>query len=156
MVIPTSSAMVGVLDFAISLGVLFVLMAVFHVPPSFRLLGIPLFGLFAFFGALGVGLWLSALNVEFRDVRYIIPFLVQFWFFVTPVIYPAELVQSPIKRLLLGLNPMSGVVEGFRWCVLGGPRPGAMLGVSLATIVLLLVSGAFYFRRMEKQFADIV
>ena len=110
----------------------------------------------AFFAALAVGLWLSALNVEFRDVRYIIPFLTQFWMFATPVVWPSSIVPEGWQRTLLGLNPLSGVVEGFRWACLGGNPPGPMLLVSIASIVILLMGGLLYFRRMERSFADIV
>jgi len=118
--------------------------------------------LLAIVTALGVGMWLSALNVEYRDFRYVVPFLVQMWLFVTPVIYPAsrvaaKLAQHGLPAWLYGLNPMSGVVEGFRWALLGsGSPPGPILAVSAAVSLVLLVSGAFYFRRMERTFADIV
>ena len=106
--------------------------------------------------ALGVGLWLSALNVQFRDVRYVLPFLVQFWLFATPIAYPSSLLAEP-WRTVYGLNPMVGVVEGFRWALLGsGQAPGPMIVVSSAAAVVILVGGAFYFRRMEKMFADLV
>jgi lipopolysaccharide transport system permease protein len=106
--------------------------------------------------ALGVGLWLSALNVKYRDVRYTINFLIQFWLVATPVAYPSSLV--PAKwRALYGLNPMAGVVEGFRWALLGKTEaPGAMLWVSVAVVIVILVGGLYYFRRMEQQFADVV
>jgi lipopolysaccharide transport system permease protein len=104
--------------------------------------------------ALGVGLWLSALAVEFRDVQYVIPFLIQFWLFATPIAYPSSLVPHAY-RFLLGLNPMAGVVEGFRWSLLGtNTAPGPMIAVSVAVVVLLVASGLYYFRRMEATFAD--
>jgi lipopolysaccharide transport system permease protein len=103
-----------------------------------------------------VGLWLSALNVEYRDVRYVVPFLTQFWLFATPVAYPSSLLEEP-WRTVYGLNPMVGVVEGFRWALLGtAEAPGAMIVASTGAALLLLVSGAYYFRRMEKTFADLV
>ena len=106
--------------------------------------------------ALAVGLWLSALNVQYRDVRYTIPFLTQFWLFLTPVAYPASLVPAAY-RPLYGLNPMAGVVEGFRWALLGTDAPDwGMMAVSAGVVVLLLAGGMFYFRRMEKTFADVV
>ena len=106
--------------------------------------------------ALAVGLWLSALNVKYRDVRYVIPFLTQFWMFVTPIAYPSSLI--PVKwRWLYGLNPMTGVVEGFRWSLLGrAETPGPMVFVSALTVGVLLAGGLFYFRRMERRFADLV
>jgi lipopolysaccharide transport system permease protein len=112
--------------------------------------------LLALVTALGVGLWLSALNVQFRDVRYTIPFLTQFWLFATPIAYPSTLLAEP-WRTLYGLNPMVGVVEGFRWALLGtATAPGLMILVSALAALGLLVSGAYYFRRMEKSFADVV
>jgi lipopolysaccharide transport system permease protein len=106
--------------------------------------------------ALGVGLWLSALNVEFRDIKHTLPFLSQMWMFATPIAYPSSMLPSQ-WRTLYGLNPMVGVVEGFRWALLGtGPRPGPMILVSALAATFLLVSGAYYFRRMERTFADIV
>jgi homopolymeric O-antigen transport system permease protein len=107
-------------------------------------------------GAVGVGLWLSALNVEYRDVRYIIPFITQFWFFMSPVAYPSSLVPEK-WRLLYGINPMTGVVEGFRWALLGKTlAPGQWMVVSVVVTLFVLVGGLYYFRRMEKTFADVV
>ena len=119
-------------------------------------LWLPLFLLLALITALGVGMWLSAMNVQFRDVRYVVPFLTQFWLFATPIAYPSSLLPEP-WRTLYGINPMAGVVEGFRWALLGTEtQPGPIIAVSSSVAVLLLVSGAFYFRRMEKTFADVV
>ena len=118
--------------------------------------GSKLFLLLALITSLGVGLWLSALNVEYRDVRYVVPFIAQIWLFVTPIAYPSSLLPEP-WRTLYALNPMVGVVEGFRWALLGSKTaPGPMIAVSSAAALLILVSGAFYFRRMEKTFADVV
>jgi lipopolysaccharide transport system permease protein len=105
--------------------------------------------------ALGIGLWLSALNVKYRDIAYIIPFLTQFWLFATPVAYPSSLLSEP-WRTLYGLNPMVGIVEGFRWALLGTNPPGPMLAVSATASIAILVTGALYFRRMERSFADVV
>ena len=117
---------------------------------------LPLFMLLALAAALAVGLWLSALNVQYRDFRYTIPFLTQFWIFATPVVYPSSLIPEK-WRLFYGLNPMAGVVEGFRWALLGKAEPpGPMLWVSVASVAVLLVGGLFYFRRMERSFADVV
>jgi lipopolysaccharide transport system permease protein len=156
LVIPIAAVLTSLIDFAVAFVMLLVLMAWYRVVPGPQILLLPVFVALAFAAALGVGLWLSALNVEFRDVRYVIPFLTQLWLFCTPVLYPSSAVETPWKRTLLGLNPMSGVVEGFRWCTLGQPKPGPMLGVSLATIVCVLISCLFYFRRMEQTFADRV
>lgn len=155
LVIPISSVLGGVLDFAIAFVVLLGMMAVYHVSPTSAVVLLPLFLLLALVVALGVGLWLSALNVEYRDVRYVIPFLTQFWLFATPIAYPSSLIPEP-WRTLYGLNPMVGVVDGFRWALLGTAPPGPMLMASSLMSVILLVSGAFYFRRMERSFADVV
>jgi lipopolysaccharide transport system permease protein len=154
--IPLSSVLSGVVDFAISFILLIGMMAFYHQAPSLRCVFLPLFFLLAFVTALGVGLWLSALNVEYRDVRYTVPFLTQFWMFATPIAYPASLLHG-VWRTVYGLNPMVGVVEGFRWALLGtNNAPGPMIVVSSLASILILVGGAFYFRRMEKTFADLV
>jgi lipopolysaccharide transport system permease protein len=125
-------------------------------PDPIRLLLLPLLMLLAFTTALSVGLWLSALNVEYRDIRYTIPFLTQFWLFITPIAYPSSLLDEP-WRTLYGLNPMAGVVEGFRWALLGsGDPPGLMVLVSALVTLLILIGGLFYFRRMERSFGDVI
>ena len=162
LVIPTASVLAGVVDFAIAFVVLFGLMAYYGIWPSSAIVFLPLFLLLAFATALGVGMWLAALNVEYRDVKYVVPFFIQLWLFVTPVIYPASRVTTKLAQLglptwIYGLNPMAGVVEGFRWSLLGvGTRPGPVIGASAAVTTALLLSGAFYFRRMERTFADVV
>jgi lipopolysaccharide transport system permease protein len=154
--IPLASILSGAVDFAISFVLLVGMMAFYHQAPPLRCIYLPLFFLLAFVTALGVGLWLSALNVEYRDVRYTIPFLTQFWMFATPIAYPSSLLHEP-WRTIYGLNPMVGVVEGFRWALVGtNTAPGPMIGVSSIAAVLIMVGGAFYFRRMEKTFADVV
>jgi lipopolysaccharide transport system permease protein len=154
--IPISSVLSGAVDFAISFVLLIVMMAFYHQAPSVRCVYLPLFFLLGFVTVLGVGLWLSALNVEYRDVRYVLPFLAQFWMFATPVVYPASLLSEP-WRSVYGLNPMVGVVEGFRWSLFNGvDAPAKMIVVSSVTSALILIGGAFYFRRMEKTFADLV
>ena len=154
--IPLATVMSGIVDFAIAFVVLLVLMLYYGIAPTTNVLWLPLLLLLAVITALGVGLWLSALNVKFRDVRYIVPFLVQFWLFATPIAYPSSLLREP-WRTVYGLNPMAGVVEGFRWALLGSqPAPGPMIIVSFATALVILIAGAFYFRRMEDTFADIV
>ncbi len=155
LVIPISSVLGGVVDFAIAFVVLLGMMAYYHVWPTAAIALLPLFLLLALITALGVGLWLSALNVEYRDVRYTIPFLTQFWLFATPVAYPSSLLGEP-WRTLYGLNPMVGIIESFRWALLGSTPPGPMLAASFVMAVVVLVSGAFYFRRMERSFADVV
>ncbi|NDJ78822.1 MAG: ABC transporter permease [Chloroflexi bacterium] len=156
LVIPVSSVISGLVDFVLAFIVLMIMMLVYGIVPTINILFLPFFLLLAFTTALGVGLWLSAMNVQFRDVRYTIPFLTQFWLFATPIAYPSSLLDEP-WRTIYGINPMAGVVEGFRWALLGtDTSPGPMIFVSLATAITLLVSGAFYFRRMEKTFADVV
>jgi len=156
LVIPFSTVISGLIDFLVACLMLAVLMAWYGVRPGPSIVFLPLFVGLAFTAAIAVGLWLSALNVEFRDVRYVIPFLTQLWLFCTPILYSSTGVHSPWKRALLGVNPMSGVVEGFRWCVFGRPAPTGMLGLSLGMIATLLAGGLFYFRRMEQTFADRV
>lgn len=156
LVIPLSGVAAGLVDFGIAFLVLIWLMLVYGVVPTVATLTLPAFLLLAMATALGVSLWLSALNVQYRDVRYVIPFLVQFWMYATPVVYPSSLIPER-WRVLYGLNPMVGVVEGFRWALLGqGAPPGPMLAASMAMVLLILVSGAFYFRHMERTFADVV
>jgi lipopolysaccharide transport system permease protein len=155
LVIPISSVLGGALDFAIAFVVLLGMIAYYRIWPTPAILVLPLFLLLALVVALGVGLWLSALNVEYRDVRYVVPFLTQFWLFATPIAYPSSLLSEP-WRTLYGLNPMVGVVEGFRWALLGSTPPGPMVALSSAMSVVLLISGAYYFRRMERSFADVV
>ena len=156
LVMPIAACVTGLVDFAISFLLLIVLMAWYHVVPTLTVLLLPAFVALAVLASLAIGLWLSALNVQYRDVRYAINFVVQFWFFVTPVIYPSSIVKVHWKRIILGINPMSGVVEGFRWCLFGRPAPGPMTAVSVIAIFLLLIGGLYYFRRMEKTFADFV
>ena len=156
LVIPLSAILAGLVDFAIAFVVLLGLFWKYHIVPSASLVVLPVFILLAVASALAMGLWLSALNVQYRDVRYTIPFLTQLWLFATPVVYPSSLV--PAKwRALYGLNPMAGVVEGFRWALLGkAANPGPLVWVSAGMVVLLLLGGVIYFRRMESTFADIV
>src|SRR5439155_1321494 len=143
-------------DFVPAFAVLLGMMAFYGYAPSARMLWIPLFVALALVTCVGVGLWLSALNVEFRDVRYVLPFVIQFWLFATPIAYPSSLLREP-WRTVYGLNPMTGVVEGFRWVLLGLPAaPGPMIVVSSIAAVVVLVTGAFYFRRMERSFADVL
>lgn len=156
LIIPIAPLFVGLVDFGIALVVLLGMMLFFGIAPSIAILATPLFVLFALFTALAVGMWLSALNVQYRDVRYTIPFLTQLWLFATPVAYPSSLLPEP-WRSLYGLNPMAGVVEGFRWALLGQARaPGPLIAVSVVAVLLLLVGGLWYFSRTEQTFADVV
>lgn len=155
LVVPIASVLAGLVDFAIAFVVMLALMAYFRVWPTPAIVLLPLLLLLALCTALGVGLWLSALNVEYRDVRHAVPFLTQFWLFATPVVYPSSLLSAP-WRTLYAINPMVGVVDGFRWALLGTPAPGLMLAVSTAVSVAVLVTGAVYFRRMEQTFTDVI
>jgi lipopolysaccharide transport system permease protein len=157
LIIPLASVFSGIVDFVLAFLVLLGMMVYYGLfPTTINVLWLPLFLLLALTTSLGVGLWLSALNVEYRDVRYIVPFITQFWMLATPIGYPSSLLQQP-WRTLYGLNPMVGVAEGFRWALLGtNTAPGPIIAVSSAAAVLILVTGAFYFRRMEKTFADLV
>lgn len=156
LVVPISSVLSGLVDFFFAFLVLLAMMVFYGIVPSWAVWTLPFFILFALMAALGIGLWLSALNVQYRDVRYTIPFLTQLWLFITPVAYPSSLVPER-WRLLYGLNPMTGVVEGFRWALLGkADSPGISVLISLAMVCMLFVGGLYYFRRMEKNFADLV
>ena len=154
--IPIARVVAGAVDFALAFIVLLGMMLAYGIVPTANVLWLPLFLLLALVISLGVGLWLSAMNVQFRDVGYTVPFLTQFWLFATPIAYPSSLLSEP-WRTLYGINPMAGVVEGFRWALLGtDTAPGPVIIVSSLAALLLLVSGAFYFRRMERTFADVV
>jgi lipopolysaccharide transport system permease protein len=154
--IPISTVLSEVIDFFLAFVVLLGMMLYYGIMPSANIFYLPLFLVLALVTSLGVGLWLSAMNVQYRDVRYVVPFIAQFWMFATPIAYPSSLLPEP-WRTVYGINPMAGVVEGFRWALLGtNTAPGPMVGVSSLAAVLILVSGAFYFRRMEKTFADVV
>jgi lipopolysaccharide transport system permease protein len=155
LMIPLSAVLAGLVDFGITLLLLFGIMLFYGIVPTLAILMLPLFLLLAIAAALAVGLWLSALNVQYRDVMYAIPFLAQFWFFATPIAYSSSIVPER-WRLLFGLNPMTGVVEGFRWALLGTEAPSSLLLVSAAVVVVLLVGGLIYFRRMEDSFADVI
>lgn len=156
LVIPLAPLFAGLVDFAIAFGILLLLMAYYGIVPAAAIVMLPLFILLALATAIGAGLWLSALNVEYRDIRYTIPFLTQFWLFLTPVAYPASIVPERF-RALYGLNPMAGVVEGFRWALLGKEQnASSLIIVSVVMVLLMLVTGLYYFRRMEKTFADVV
>lgn len=156
LVIPLSATLSGLIDLVIGLAALGLLLVWYGQVPTLAVVALPGFALLALVTSLATGLWLSALNVEYRDVRYTLPFLTQLWMFATPVAYPASLVP-PGWRTLYGLNPMVGVVEGFRWALVGTPRPdGGLLSASAVATALLLVGGLVCFKRMERRFADVV
>jgi homopolymeric O-antigen transport system permease protein len=156
LVVPISAVLGGLADFVIAFVILLGMLFFYGIVPGWQIVALPGLVLLAVMTALAVGLWLSALNVQYRDVRYTINFLVQFWLFATPVAYPSSIV--PVKwRALYGLNPMVGVVDGFRWALTGRPEsPGSVLLVSVIVVSVLLVGGLYYFRRLEQQFADII
>ena len=155
LIMPLSSIISPLVDFAVSFIILIAMMVYYGFMPTLNILFLPVFLLLALATALGVGLWLSALNVKYRDFQYTVPFLIQIWMFASPVVYPASLVSDSM-RIWYGLNPMAGVIEGFRWALLGTGAPSAMVLVSVGMVIVLLVSGMFYFRRMEQYYADIV
>lgn len=156
LIVPVATVLSGVIDFVLAFVVLLLMLAYYGVALSPGVVWLPLFLLLAVVSALGTGLWLSAMNVQFRDVRYTVPFLTQFWFFATPIAYPSSLLHQP-WRSIFGINPMVGVIEGFRWALFGtAAAPVSVIAVSSASATIVLITGALYFRRMERTFADIV
>ena len=154
--IPVGTVCAGMIDFALAFGVLVILSLSYGIRPTVNILWLPLFVVLALVTALGVGLWLSAFNVKYRDVKYVVPFITQVWMFATPIAYPSSLLSGK-WRVIYGLNPMAGVVEAFRWALLGAKTaPTEMIAISWLAAIIILVSGAYYFRRMEKTFADVV
>jgi lipopolysaccharide transport system permease protein len=156
LLLPLAAVIAGLVDLAIAFALLLVVLAWYGIDSSARLLAVPAFALLAAAAAFAPGVWLAALNVRYRDVRYVIPFLVQIWLFVTPVVYSSRLIPER-WRPLYGLNPMAGVVDGFRWMVSpGAPAPGAGLVVSITAVAIVLTAGLYFFRRVERSFADVV
>jgi lipopolysaccharide transport system permease protein len=154
--LPVSAVLSGLADFAVATAILFVMMFAYGIVPTWKVLWMLPLILLVILTAVAVSLWLSALNALYRDVRYAVPFLLQFWMFASPVAYPASLVPEQ-WRWLYGINPMSGVIEGFRWSLTGaGAGPGPMMTVSVAVVLIVLVAGFFYFQRMERTVADVV
>lgn len=154
--LPIATVLAGVIDFALAFVVLLGIMLFYGFVPTVNIIWLPFFALLALVTSIGVSLWFAAMNVQFRDVRYTIPFLTQAWLFLTPIAYPSSLLSEP-WRTVYGLNPMAGVVEGFRWALLGtDTAPGKMIIVSSLVALILLIGGAFYFRRMEQSFADVL
>ncbi len=154
---PLASVVAGFVDFCLAFLVLIGIMVFYQFPPTQAMWTLPLFLLLALITCLGTSLWLAALNVAYRDIGYVTPFLVQAWLYASPVVYSATLITDKTLQVLYGLNPMAGVVQGFRWAILGAgqPDPQSLL-VSVVVALLLLISGIFYFRRMERTFADVV
>lgn len=155
LVIPISAVSASIVDFLVSASLLGGLIAWYHIGLTMRAAAVPLFAIMGLGAALGVGLWLSALNVQFRDVRHTLPFVTQFWLFASPVAYSSRLVPEP-WRWLYGVNPLAGVIEGFRWALLGTPISVPLVAVSWVVIVGMVLTGLYYFRRMERSFADLL
>ena len=156
LIIPISATFINLVDFAVGFLILIGMMVWYHVVPHWTVIFLPLFVIVALLTALSVSLWLSALNVKYRDVASIVPLMTQLWMFASPVLYPASLVPESI-RWFYGLNPMAGVIEGFRWTLLGkAPPDWTMVGVSLGVVTTLLLGGVMFFRRVERTFADVI
>lgn len=157
LIVPTSSVIVSFVDFLISGMILLALMAWYNFVPSWRILTLPVFIIVAFAASMGAGLWLAALNVKYRDFRYIVPFIAQFGLYISPVGFSSNIVPEK-WRLLYSLNPMVGVIDGFRWAILGGEAQIYLPGFIISTclVILLFVSGIWYFRKTERSFADVI
>lgn len=162
LIIPISSVLAPAVDFFIAFAVLLIMMVWYGIIPGIKMIFLPFLLILAFTTALGTGMWLSAMNVQFRDIKYVIPFFIQIWLFATPVIYPASRVfafmeQQGVPGWIFGLNPLTGIVEGFRWCLLGtGSLSLSIMAASTIVSFSLFISGIYYFRRMERTFADVV
>jgi len=154
--IPLSTVFAALVDFGVSLVVLFGVMAYYRYWPTWNTLWLVPIVLLTILTALAVGLWFSALNVQYRDIQHMVPFIIQVWMYASPIVYPIETIPAGIWRMLYGLNPMVGVIQGFRWALLGGSPPDLTMLISVGVVLVLFVSGLYYFRRMEKTFADIV
>jgi len=156
LIIPLSAVVAGMVDFGISFIVLIGLMLFYGIIPTWAILTLPFLVLFAMLTALAVGLWLSALNVQYRDVEHAIPFIIQAWMYASPVAYSAGLIPTGFWRIVYGLNPLAGVIQGFRWALLGAEPPDMLFLVSVVMVIVLLVTGLMYFQKMEESFADVV
>lgn len=156
LILPIAAIFANVVDFGISLIVFFGLLAIFKVWPGWPLLFLPVFVLLTIATTLAFGIWFAALNVRYRDVTYVVPYLVQLSLFLSPVAYSANLVPHGVWRVIYSLNPLAGLIQGFRWCLIRGPAPDSMLLISVVMVAVLLVTGIYYFRRVEKTFADVV
>jgi lipopolysaccharide transport system permease protein len=156
LIIPVASVLSGLVDFGISFLVVLCLMLYYRIPLNWNMLWLLPLTLLVVLTSLAVGLWLSALNVQYRDVQHIVPFLITTWMYASPVAYSANLVTGRVMRIVYGLNPMAGVIQSFRWTIMGGDPPGELFVVSIIAVLVLFVSGLFYFRRMERTFADTI
>jgi lipopolysaccharide transport system permease protein len=155
LIMPIAGILSPIVDFLIAMVILVMMMAYYGFVPTVNIVFLPAFVLLALATSLGVGLWLSALNVQYRDFQYTVPFLIQIWMFASPVVYSTNMVPAQYQ-FVYGLNPMAGVIEGFRWALLGTAPPSGIIGLAVVVVLVLLVSGAFYFKKMEQYFADIV
>ena len=155
LIMPLAGILSPVVDFTIAFTILIGMMFYYGYVPTVNIILLPGFILLALMTALGVSLWLSAINAKYRDVHYTVPFLIQIWLFASPIVYSSSLLPEKYQ-LIYGLNPMAGVIEGFRWVLLGTDPPGQLISVSVIIVILVLISGAFYFRRQEKSFADVI
>jgi lipopolysaccharide transport system permease protein len=159
LVIPISKAVVGFVDFGVALIILIVLFIYYGITPSSNVIFMPVFILLTIISSLAVGIWLSALTIRYRDFQYVVPFLVQFGLYITPIAFPTSIVIKNLPEwatVLFYLNPMTGIVEGFRWCLLGGDSPSEYFWISVLVTIILLISGLFFFKRIEKKMADII
>lgn len=156
LIVPIAAVLATLADFAVSFALLLAMLAYYHIVPGWGVVLLPAFLALALIVALAVGLWSSALNVRYRDVRYVMPFVMQFWMFASPVAYSASLVKRPLARLVFGLNPMTGVIQGFRWALLGSPPPGPLLWASVGITAVVLAGGLLFFKRMEATFIDVI
>lgn len=157
LILPSSSVLAVFIDFLLAFAILLLMMLYFGIAPTMNVIFLPALVLLAIVSALGVGFWLSAMNVQFRDIRYTLPFITQLWLFITPIAYPSSLIENESLKVLYGLNPMAGVVEGFRWALLGADsNPQTIIVSSTAVGIALFISGLFYFRSVEKTFADVI
>jgi lipopolysaccharide transport system permease protein len=159
LIIPLSKAVVGLVDFAVALVILIFLFAFYGIAPGKEMVYLPVFILLTIFSSLAVGIWLSALTIRYRDFQYIVPFLIQIGLYISPIAYPAEVVITNLPSwatALFYLNPMTGIIEGFRWCLFGGHAPSHYFWISISFVLVLFVSGLFYFKKMERTMADII
>jgi lipopolysaccharide transport system permease protein len=156
LVVPIASVVSTLVDFTISLCVLLSLMAWYRITPGLAIVALPLLGLLALGTAMSVGLWASALNVRYRDIQYLMPFAMQFWLFASPVAYSPSLITSPKWRIVYGLNPMAGVIQGFRWALLGSSAPTLLMVPGVVVTAALFAGGLYFFKRTEAGFADVI
>ncbi|PCJ01424.1 MAG: phosphate ABC transporter permease [Flavobacteriales bacterium] len=159
LIIPLSKAVVGLVDFLVAIILLIILFAYYGITPSSNIVFLPIFLILTIISSLAVGIWLSALTIRFRDFQYVVPFLVQFGLYITPIAYPTEIVVDNLPSwatVIFYLNPMTGIVEGYRWCLIGGPEPAGYFWLSISFVMLLFVSGIYYFKKIEKTMADII